>query len=410
MVRAVWVAALVALVVPVGLAGDARAQECFDTSIPVTTEESRLGNGTGDQLLAAGGFDGMVARFRARLCSVGAGGVRGAAAAAGTELWRGAVERAQGKRPGMGTLAVTDDRPLYWARLRMSALLRQWRPGVGGDRAVLLREFDRASRGVRSVDLPAGVARRVLVSGFDPFGFGDSDLRGGNPAGAAALRLDGTVVRTDNGPAVVEAVVLPVLWDAFADGVVEDAFGTAFRRPGRAPTLIMTISQGAGFNVERWAAGWRGGQPDNNDIGRNGLVPATQGFPQPGLSFVETSLPYARMVSAATGPDPVSLNQWFCYWPGQPGVGDSECRTEGTPPPGAAAEMGSGGNFLSNESMYRANRVRIGLGAHGVPGGHLHVPGVQTPASGALTDAEFERRSAEVVGQIAALVGVAAAG
>jgi hypothetical protein len=86
----------------------------------------------------------------------------------------------------------------------------------------------------------------------------------------------------------------------------------------------------------------------------------------------------------------------------------SGCR-DGTPPvPGSTGAVGDGGDFLSNESMFRANRVRIGLGATAVHGGHLHVPPVDPPAEpAALTDPTFEAAVRRVVNQTVNLVGAA---
>ena len=47
------------------------------------------------------------------------------------------------------------------------------------------------------------------------------------------------------------------------------------------------------------------------------------------------------------------------------------------PTPGSRAQSGGGGNYLSNESQYRSNRVRLGLGAFDVPGGHLHIAALE---------------------------------
>jgi hypothetical protein len=90
------------------------------------------------------------------------------------------VDRAQGRLPHPGTLDRADDRPLYWARLQLSLAIRQWRPEFTVDsaaRAELLESFDRGSRGITSARLPAGNIRRILISGFDPFGFDAGDLR-----------------------------------------------------------------------------------------------------------------------------------------------------------------------------------------------------------------------------------------
>jgi hypothetical protein len=203
------------------------------------------------------------------------------------------------------------------------------------------------------------------------------------------------------------------LWaEAYGDGIVEAAFGPGLSVSNQRPDVLMTISQGAGFTIERWAVGWRGGQPDNNDLGAAGPVPAATGWPQGQATLIETTLPVNRMMTLDTGPGEVYFNQFYCYWPvgTEPGGSDSECRDDGAPPqPGETGEMGSGGNFLSNESMFRANRLRLGLGATDVLGGHLHIPPGSLPADpSALAEeaADAERRG--IVDQTVALVSAAA--
>jgi hypothetical protein len=406
---------LVALAAGLQLPAQAGAAEtaCFDASVPLTVEEQRLSDPVASRLVREGGFDRLVDGFRSALCATrSAASAQRVVTGAGEELWRTAVDRAQGRLPHMGTLDQYDDRPLYWARLRMSAALRQWSPDFAVPRPVLLTAFSHASRGVLSTTpKPGGTARRALISGFDPFGFG-SELRGSNASGAAALRLDGRVLQTPDGPVAVEAALFPVTWRDFDEGILETAFGPRLSSPSRRPDVLMTISQGAGFTVEQWAAGWRDGGPDNNDAGAPGLVPAAAGWPQSPSTLIETTLPVARMIAANTGPDAVWFNQFYCYWPAgtTPGSVESECRFNGErPQPGETGAMGSGGAFLSNESMFRANRLRIGLGADDVRGGHLHISQVGVPADpAALTDEATEASRRAIVDQTSALVGVAA--
>ncbi|MDR7275683.1 hypothetical protein [Catenuloplanes atrovinosus] len=388
---------------------------CFDSALPLTAEEQRLARGAdpvGPRLVRAGGFAELVAEFRATLCATESMPAAGTAVTrAGQRLWQAAVDRAQGRAPGTGTLDELDDRPLYWARLQLSSAVRQWDPGFGVNRPQLLTALQHASRGVGATGpAPAGVPR-ALISGFDPFGF-DGDLRLSNPSGAAALRLDGQIVDTADGPVAVEAVVFPVTWAGFDDGIVEAAFGPALSAPDRRPDVLMTISQGAGFTIERWAAGWRGGQPDNNGAGAEGPVPAAAGWPASTATLIETTLPVSRMLAAGTGPREVYYSRFYCYWPAgtAPGSGPTDCRDDGAPPlPGETGEMGSGGNFLSNESMFRANRLRIGLGATGVLGGHLHIPPGSGPADpDALSDPASDADRRAIVAQTTALLAAAA--
>src|SRR5918998_1017780 len=80
------------------------------------------------------------------------------------------------------------------------------------------------------------------------------------------------------------------------------------------------------------------------------------------------------------------------------------------PSEGSRAASGPGGNYLSNESMYRSNRLRIGMQAEDVPGGHLHISALVYPEDPAvLTGPEFEADRRAVVDQTIALVAAAGA-
>lgn len=396
------------------------APGCFGSAVPLTVEEQRLtatlpagGPAVGPELVRLAGFDPLVAEVKHDLCAAHtARRAERVVTQAGDRLWRTAVDRAQGRRPDLGTLDRFDDRPLYWARLQLSSAIRQWRPTFSlPDRASLLTAFDRGSRGLDDVRFPLGKTRRVMVSGFDPFQLDGAGLNISNPAGASALQLDGRTLDTPSGPAVVQAVSFPVVWGYFDEGIVEAAYGTALRDRARRPDVVMTISQGrpGRFDVERWAGAWRGGSPDNNNASVTGGVPPAAGWPQPDVQFIETTLPYARMLGV-TGAYPVNFNQAFCVWPdsSHPGTGTSVCRSD-APAPGEIAASGGGGNYLSNESMFRANRVRLGLGLTSIAGGHLHTPVLGQPADpAALTDPAFEGRRQAIAAEVVALTAAAA--
>ena len=410
--------ALSLLVAPGVASAQQDARACFDPAAPLSVEEQRLddvlvtgGPAVGPELVRLAGFDASVKSFTDRLCATrSTRAAQQLVALTGNDLWKAAVTRAQSTQPAWDAY---DDRPLYWARLHLTRALRQWTPRFtlgAADRGKLLETVDRASRGVPDVRFPAqpGV-RKIVVTGFDPFQLQGSSVRRGNPAGAAALQLDGKVFDTPQGKVVVQAAVLPVLWGAFDEGVVEAVYGTALKAK-TTPDAFVTISQGrpGRFDVERWASRWRGGFPDNNDASARGPVPDAAGWPQPSTEFIETTLPFQKMIDAGTGPFTVQLNRSFCEWPvgSVPGTGTMSCRSD-EPTPGAAAASGGGGDYLSNESMYRANRVRTGLGATAVLGGHLHTPVLGQPVDpAALTDAAFEAQRRDIVNQAVALVGV----
>ncbi|MCG8924741.1 hypothetical protein [Lentzea sp. CC55] len=393
----------------------AHAQDanCYDTTVPLTVEEQRLddtlvtgGPAVGPALVRLAGFDTRVTEFTSKLCrQVVARQAQQFVEREGNALWKAAVARAQSTQPQ--THDAYDDRPLYWARLQLSSALRQWKPRFAlapDERAKLIQKFDWASRGLSDAAFgPQPGVRRIAVTGFDPFQLTGTNVRRANPAGAAALQLDGREITTPTGKVVLQAAVLPVLWGGFDEGVVERFYGTAL---AQKPDAFVTISQGrpGRFDVERWAARWRGGFADNNDIGSYGSVPNAPGWPQPADEFIETTLPFQKMIDAGTGPFTVALNRGFCEWVV---VGSQQsCRTD-EPTPGRVAASGGGGDYLSNESMYRANRLRIGYGATNVLGGHLHTPVLGQPADpAALTDAAFEKQRRDIADQVKALVSV----
>ncbi|MFF8099394.1 pyroglutamyl peptidase [Streptomyces sp. NPDC016640] len=384
-----------------------------------TVEERRLDAAAPQEILRRSGFDTVAPDFvrvldRARSYAQ----ARRAVAREGTELWRRAVDRAQGRGPAGGDLSRDDDRPLYWARLGMTRELRSWEPGFPvseQQRAWLLDELERTSRGQTTILLhsrlrssggtpvPRGEdVKRILVTGFDPFTL-DRDIRISNPSGATALALDGTVIQTADGPARVETAVFPVRWRDFTQGAVERAL-----RPYLPEVdLFATVSQGrvGRFDIERTNGAWRGGFGDNENIGRTETVPVTDPASQP--QWTSTTLPYAEIVAADTGRFPVYDNTGVTEIPA--GGTGPVVRPEG-PTPGSTARAGGGGDYLSNEIAYRATLLRDRLGLRDrLPGGHVHTPVLQFGAGNTteVTDPEFVRNRLDIIDQVRAIVTAA---
>ncbi|MDX3517319.1 pyroglutamyl peptidase [Streptomyces scabiei] len=377
-----------------------------------TVEEQRLDRAVPQEILRRSGFDAVAPEFGRALA-----GARTYAQAErivvreGARLWTRAVDRAQGRGPAGGDLSRDDDRPLYWARLGLTREVRGWVPGFGlsdRQRAELIGALERASRGQDSLSFPQDGKglKRILVTGFDPFTL-DRDIRISNPSGATALALDGTVIRTADGPARVETAVFPVRWQDFADGTVE----RTLRGPLPRVDLFATVSQGrvGRFDVERTNGAWRGGFADNDNIGRTGTVPVSDPAGQP--QWTTTTLPYTDIVAAETGRFPVYDNTSVTEIPA--GGTTAVVRPDG-PTPGSTARAGGGGDYLSNEIAYRATllRDRLGLGAS-LPGGHVHTPVLQfgtgntDPATGTVTDPVFVRNRLDIIAQVRAIVTVA---
>ena len=287
------------------------------------------------------------------------------AAGDGGELWRHAVADVQA---GHG-----DDRPLYWARLK----LRQ-RGGAQAGRA------ERASRGL-GFECAEGEPW-LLLTGFDPFHL-DRHLDQSNPAGLAALALHGTRIADVR----VAGAILSVRFDDFDAGLVEAALATPFQR---RPLLGITVSMGRdGFDLERFPGRRRSAAAlDNCDQSGGGTVdrpvaPAGLNGPE----FLEFSLP-ANAMAAVSGRWPVRDNRRVATLAQGELTAQSLAELDGH-----TAVAGSGGGFLSNEVAYRSLLLQRHLGVS-FPLGHVHVPAV------AGYDAEAEQA---IVAQLRHLIAAA---
>ncbi|MFJ4538012.1 pyroglutamyl peptidase [Streptomyces tibetensis] len=373
-----------------------------------TVEEQRLDRAAPQEILRRSGFDALAPRLARALDSARSyGEARRAVTREGARLWQRAVDRAQGRGPSGGDVSRDDDRPLYWARLGMTREVRTWEPAFGltdGQRAALLDELERASRGQDAIRYPQGKGlKRILLTGFDPFTL-DRDIRISNPSGATALALDGTVIETADGPARIETAVFPVRWQGFTEGTVERTLRPYLPKVD----LFTTVSQGrvGRFDIERTNGAWRGGFADNENIGRTETVPVSDPASQP--QWTTTTLPYAAIAAAPTGRFPVYDNTSVTEIPA--GGTQPVVRPEG-PTPGSTARAGGGGDYLSNEIAYRATLLRDRLGLHDtLPGGHVHTPVLQfgTGNTTEITDPEFVRNRLDIIAQVRTILKVAA--
>ena len=282
--------------------------------------------------------------------------LRGANAA--QRLWEVAVADARSGR--------LDDRPLYWARLK---LLRDRPSGAARVHA------DRQSRGWR-VAFPPGEPG-VLLTGFDPFHL-DRDVGQCNPSGVAALALHGTRIAGAN----VRAAILPVRFADFDRGAVEELLTPAFRGHCGTVTLALTVSMGRDhFDLERFAGRRRSVETlDNRRVSSGASTVQPLAPPRlAGPEFIEFALP-ATAMARASGRWQVRDNRRV------------ETLERGAVVATGLAELadctavaGSGGGFLSNEVAYRSLLLRKRLGCR-FPLGHLHTPAVDGQDATMLAD------------------------
>ena len=278
----------------------------WNTSIQLSYEELRLetplpfsGEHTlgrdqtayATRIVSGAGFDEFVSNFKDQLCAKnGTTAVTNFEQAqqavndAGVGIWRAAVDRAQEKRARKSTetLASSDDRMLYWARVQMTKILRQWNPNfilTAEQKEQLQWEFERSSRGQKDIHLPEGktvdgkLYRRMIISGFDVFllgtpGRSSTDLRNGNPSAAIALALDGKQFTLSDGSILhIESYILPVNYDPFTKGMQEDTLGPWFREGPKRVDASITLSQGReGFDLEQYNGRYHGGLEGNDGM------------------------------------------------------------------------------------------------------------------------------------------------
>ena len=291
---------------------------------------------------------------------------------AGLTLYQAAQTRAQAP-----AVANIDDRPLYWTRLRMIEEIRRFNSRFtisAMERQQLIDGFEQRSRGLTSVSFSAALARqkKVLISGFDPFGFNvplggtgtDSTLLDSNPSGAAVLALNGQTISGTGGlSAFVQGVIFPVRYRDFDQGIIENLF-RPFLDNTTPVSMIMTISQGSNrFDVENTAGRRRSTASfaDNEGVLSGGSTtnPVVPSGMAAGSEFLKTQLPHSQM---ATVPN-TSLNT-----AGATSTTDTQGNT--------IAVTGTGGGFLSNEIFYRVRLLQTNIGGSmkNLPVGHLHIP------------------------------------
>lgn len=332
----------------------------------------------------------------------------------GTELWELGNTLAQS--------ATKDDRPLYWARLQAIAALRAYyrrNPNLSTLPPATVDQFEWPSRGLDQarggIIFPpeAANARKVIVTGFDPFEL-PSQPDQSNPSGLVALEFNGKPIDQLQPPVFVRSAVFPVRYRDFDAGLVERAMGASLG----SVVLILTCSRNDSdyYDVERFASKRRLGAVDNENKGSTANVPGNR-------EFFESTLPYEGVITSdiqtrrLDGPNrpytPFVTDQSYKVVgasgvrqrysrssPGQmppvvPGsfrpepVDDGNVHEEAawikqSDVPTGVADEGSGYSYLSNEIFYRTARERDRL-RPSLASGHLHLPFVSAGAKWSRT-------------------------
>ena len=270
-----------------------------------------------------------------------------------------------------------DDRPLYWARLKMTKALREtplFQELLAVQQGKLLWKFELYSRGLADIKFNKGAATRILITGFDPF-FLDKNIAQSNPSGAAALALDDLFLGNEEYSAEIETLMIPVRFADFDQGMIETMLKPYIQ--GHKVDMVITISMGrSDFDLERFPALRRSAKaPDNLNVytgadSHNPLVPLLRGEKLTGPEFVEFSLPADKMrqvdgdYRVNDNRQVTTLTKTFAPKSLKELAGEISVR-------------GSGGGYLSNEISYRSILLRNQY-APVLPVGHIHTPRIST--------------------------------
>jgi len=290
------------------------------------------------------------------------------------QLWQDATNKIQSS-------SASDDRPLYWARLSVSRVIRSISPGFSPTKLqlnALLELFEQGSRGRTDLEYTQTTNKRILLTGFDPFLL-DRNINQSNPSGIAALRLDGKVISYKGVTAEINTVMIPVRYKDFDDGLIESLLAPYYALNNI--DMVVTVSMGRkNFDLERFPGKRRSvTAPDNVNVLSGGtkekpVISKLHNKPLPGEEFVLFSLPVEQM-KQAKGPYKIIDNHKVTS------IGLSLKPEEIEPLSlsqlnGHVAVSGSGGGYLSNEISYRSIRLRDQLNST-IPTGHIHTPRIQ---------------------------------
>jgi pyrrolidone-carboxylate peptidase len=278
-----------------------------------------------------------------------------------------------------------DDRPLYWSRLQMSKILRSsegFAKLAADQQHKLLWTLELLSRGQTDVKFDKKADKKILITGFDPF-FLDKNIDQSNPSGVVALSLDDVVLSIEGKTAEVEALIVPVRFADFDQGMIEELLTPYIA--GKDIDMVITVSMGReNFDLERYPALRRSAKaPDNLNV----FTGATKSTPLlaklkssdlNGPEFVEFSLPIVAMQKGA-GKYQVNDNRNVSTleksYPAQ-SLAEIENKT---------SVSGSGGGYLSNEISYRSILLRERYNPL-LPVGHIHTPRIKSFDQRALMD------------------------
>lgn len=302
------------------------------------------------------------------------------------DLWVNAKEYVQS-----GTY---DDRPLYWARIKMEVALKNHLKGkLDADIENLIQLFEEKSRNYTGINFTKNIdnltigkpKKKILITGFDPFGLKYSEypnIQQSNPSGAVALALHGTEISDEDGNVgEIQAMIFPVRYEDFDKGYVEKYIYPHLHNVD----MIVTISQGrTSYDIERFAGSFRGKNHNDNRNKKGNSVNyyqiinlSQEEFVLTPISdvpqYLETTLPYSSMCMAKKKYDINVVYNQKLYKKNEIDI-NTLIQKEDVQIDDKI--VGSGGDYLSNEIFYRVSLLREQYNST-LKTGHLHLPIIQ---------------------------------
>ncbi len=312
------------------------------------------------------------------------------------DIWDEAVRYVQAY-----TNTTPDDRPLYWARIKMQVALKShlyfigqhtYSPDLegsevnsGSDLEKIIQIFEEKSRNYKGVDFslaPAG-AKKILITGFDPF-FLNPQYKGmnilqSNPSGCVALALNNML--TQNGLGYIESMIVPVRYTDFdksnnketgqGEGIIEQ-----YIKPWiNIVDMIITISQAGpeDYHIDVFSTATRGGTIDNLGFTRKN----TKSVNNLSLETIVTTLPD----EFSQGPSQAIF--YGKYFETKKEHENYNYELDNSPHnatkinyPSSTIYYGPGGNYLSNEIFFRVAKIRKELKPT-LATGHFHIAKLQ---------------------------------
>ena len=321
--------------------------------------------------------------------------IKGLVEAGAANIWNEAVSIVQANN-----YATPDDRPLYWARNKMSVAIkshpyfqRQFACSEvmpESELAEVIQIFEEKSRNYTGINFTAGggtpgVTKKILITGFDPFQLDPSkqysDIGRNNPSGICALALHGKLLPADTG--YIQSAIFPVRYADFDNDVVENLVSTFLEN--NSVDMIVSLSLNGSayyFDLERFAAKNRGGGSDNLNIGEGN--PAFKQIIGKGNEFYETTLPKEKIITSQITHNFSLDKQMFFYDQSYIASNYRKHITEDIYQPNTntnsfliseitgSSIAGSGSHYLSNEIFYRIARARDKFNSS-VKTGHFHL-------------------------------------